>query len=53
MRTAGLLPNCKLIMYSNFGHNIDTDIYEELSEETDRFLKQVAATGKYYAPAGM
>lgn len=49
MRTAGLLPNCKLIMYSNFGHNIDTDIVEELSEETDRFLKQVESTGKYYA----
>ncbi len=49
MRTASLLPNCKLIMYSNFGHNIDTDIFEELSEEADRFLKQVSANGKYYA----
>ena len=52
MRTACTLPNCKLIMYSNFGHNIDTDIPEELSDEADRFLKQVSETGKYYAPAG-
>ena len=51
MRTANLLPNCKLIMYSNFGHNIDTDIVEELSEEADRFIRQACANGKYYAPA--
>ena len=49
MRTACCLPNCKLIMYSNCGHNIDTDLIEELSEETDRFLKHVSANGKYYA----
>ena len=49
MRTACTLPNCKLIMYSNCGHNIDTDLTEELSEETDRFLKQVEKSGKYYS----
>ncbi|MBR5420763.1 MAG: alpha/beta hydrolase [Lachnospiraceae bacterium] len=49
MRTACALPNCKLIMYSNCGHNIDTDIVEELCEETDRFLKQLASNGKYYS----
>ena len=49
MRTAKCLPNCKLIMYSNCGHNIDTDLVEELCEETDRFLKQVETNGKYYS----
>ncbi len=38
MRTAKALPHCKLVMYSNCGHNIDTDLVEELSEEADRFL---------------
>ena len=50
MRTAKCLPHCKLVMYSNCGHNIDTDLTEELAEETDRFLAQAAATGKWYAP---
>jgi len=50
MRTAKCLPHCKLIMYSNCGHNIDTDITEELTEETVRFLTQACANGKWYAP---
>ena len=50
MRTAGCLPHCKLVMYSNCGHNIDTDIYEEVSDEADRFLKNVFNTGKVYLP---
>ena len=29
-------------MYSNCGHNIDTDLKEELEEEADRFLRQYA-----------
>lgn len=49
MRTARCLPHCKLVMYSNCGHNIDTDLTEELAGETDRFLKQVLASGKWYA----
>ena len=49
MRTAKCLPHCKLVMYSNCGHNIDTDLIEELCDETDRFLKQVEKTGKCYA----
>ena len=50
-RTARCLPHCKLVMYSNCGHNIDTDLTEELAEEADRFLKQAAANGKWYRPA--
>ncbi|MBR6164475.1 MAG: alpha/beta hydrolase [Clostridia bacterium] len=50
MRTARCLPHCKLVMYSNCGHNIDTDLTEELAQETDRFLAQAEANGKWYAP---
>ena len=49
MRTARCLPHCKLVMYSNCGHNIDTDLTEELAGEADRFLKQVSKSGKWYA----
>ena len=49
MRTACCLPHCKLVMYSNCGHNIDTDLTEELTEEADRFLRQAADSGKWYA----
>ena len=48
MRTAGCLPHCKLVMYSNCGHNIDTDIIEEVSEEADRFIKNVLDSNKWY-----
>ena len=47
-RTAQCLPHCKLVMYSNCGHNIDTDLVEELTEEADRFLKQAEENGKWY-----
>ncbi|MCR5502155.1 MAG: alpha/beta hydrolase [Lachnospiraceae bacterium] len=50
MRTAKCLPHCKLVMYSNCGHNIDTDLVEELTEEADRFLTNAAPTGKWYIP---
>lgn len=49
MRTAQCLPHCKLVIYSNCGHNIDTDLVEELTEESDRFLKQAAINGKWYS----
>jgi len=49
MRTARCLPHCKLVIYSNCGHNIDTDLTEELAGETDRFLKQAADNGKWYS----
>ena len=49
MRTAKCLPHCRLVMYSNCGHNIDTDLTEELAEEADRFLGQAAKNGKWYA----
>lgn len=50
IRTAGCLPHCKLVIYSNCGHNIDTDLIEEVSDEADRFLKNVLETGKWYLP---
>ena len=54
MRTAQCLPHCKTVIYSNCGHNIDTDLTEELAEEADRFLRQAADNGKWYAfPRGM
>lgn len=49
LRTAQCLPHCKWIMYSNCGHDIDTDLIEEATEEADRFLKNVAATGHCYS----
>jgi len=48
MRTACKLPHCKLVMYSNAGHNIDTDLVEELVRESDAFLKQTAKDGRWY-----
>ena len=50
MRTAKCLPHCKLVMYSNCGHNIDTDLTEEVADEADRFLWRAAANGKWYLP---
>lgn len=52
MRAARSLTNCKFIMYTNCGHDIDTDLIEELANETDYFINQVESTGKYYAPVG-
>ena len=51
IRTASCLPHCKLVMYSNCGHNIDTDIIEEVSDEADRFIKTVLTAGKCYKAA--
>ena len=48
MRTARCLPHCKLVMYSNCGHNIDTDLTEDLTEEAVRFLRQAEDHGKWY-----
>ncbi|MCQ2497066.1 MAG: alpha/beta hydrolase [Lachnospiraceae bacterium] len=48
MRTASCLPHCKLVIYSNCGHNIDTDLIEETCEETDRFIKNYQENGKWY-----
>ncbi|MBO4637145.1 MAG: alpha/beta hydrolase [Clostridiales bacterium] len=50
MRTARCLPHCKLVVYSNCGHNIDTDLVEEMTDEADRFLSSAAASGKWYLP---
>lgn len=48
MRTAECLPHCKLVIYSNCGHNIDTDLIEEVCDETDRFIGTVQKTGRWY-----
>lgn len=48
MRTAECLPHCKLVIYSNCGHDIDTDLIEEVSDEADRFLKTTLSNGKWY-----
>lgn len=48
MRTAKCLPNCKLVIYSNCGHNIDTDLIEELCGEADRFLNNALTRKKCY-----
>ena len=45
LRTAECLPHCKLVVYSNCGHNLDTEMPEELAEEADRFLKQYSGCG--------
>ena len=50
LRTAKCLPHCKLVIYSNCGHNIDTDLIEETVDETIRFLDNVDAHGKVYKP---
>ena len=44
-RTAKCLPDCKMVMYSACGHNIDTDIPHELAEEADRFLRSERTEG--------
>lgn len=48
MRTAECLPHCKLVIYSNCGHDIDTDLIEEVSDEADRFIKTTLENGKWY-----
>ena len=48
LRTAKALPHCKMVLYSNTGHNIDTDLIEELCGEADRFIKQVQKDGRVY-----
>ncbi len=48
MRTAKRLPNCKLVIYSNCGHNIDSDLVEELCGEADRFLNNALTRNKCY-----
>lgn len=50
IRTAKCLPHCKMVMYSNCGHDIDTDLIEETCDETDRFLQNALKTGKVYLP---
>lgn len=48
VRTARCLPHCKLVLYSNCGHDIDTDLIEETTKVADEFIKNVEKTGKCY-----
>ncbi len=48
IRTAHCLPSCKLVLYSNSGHDIDTDLIEEVCEETDRFINNIYESGRIY-----
>ena len=48
LRTTKCLPDCKLVIYSDCGHNIDTDLTEELCGETDRFLANALTRSKCY-----
>ena len=50
IRTAKNLPHCKLVIYSNCGHDIDTDLIEETCDVADRFIKNALETGKWYLP---
>ena len=50
MRTAKNLPHCKLVLYSNCGHDIDTDLIEECCDVAARFIKNALKTGKWYLP---
>ena len=50
LRTAKCLPHGKLILYSNCGHDIDTDLIEETCDEADRFLRNAIKTKKWYLP---
>lgn len=50
VRTARCLPHCKMLLYSNCGHDIDTDLVEETTTEADRFIRNADATGKWYLP---
>lgn len=50
MRSLGCLPHCKMILYSNCGHDIDTDLIEEVTDEANRFIVNAKKTGRYYLP---
>ena len=50
IRTAKCLPHCKLVVYSNCGHDIDTDLIEETCDEASRFIKNALKTKKWYLP---
>ena len=46
VRSAENLKNCKLVIYSGFGHGLD--IYEELGDEAERFYSNVISSGRVY-----
>jgi len=50
LRSAKSLPNCKLVIYSNCGHNVDLDITEEVTAEALHFLRCVEVSGRHYLP---
>lgn len=50
VRTARCLKHCKLIMYSNCGHDVDTDLIEETTQQVALFLSGVENEGRWYLP---
>ncbi|MBR5401412.1 MAG: alpha/beta hydrolase [Treponema sp.] len=50
IRTAKCLPHCKLVIYSNCGHDIDTDLIEETCDVASRFIENAIKTNKWYLP---
>ena len=44
--------NQELVIYSNCGHNVDTEMPEELADEADRFLKRTGSSGTCVFPEG-
>ena len=48
VRSAECLENCKTVIYSGFGHNMD--IFEEMAEEACRFYRNQRETGYFYEP---
>lgn len=47
VRSAENLKNCKLVIYSGFGHALE--IYEEMADEAERFYNNVKSTGRIYS----
>jgi len=46
VRSAENLKNCKLVIYSGFGHNLD--IYEEMADEAEHFYRNWTENGRIY-----
>ena len=46
VRSAENLKNCKLVIYSGFGHGLD--IYEEMADEAEHFYRNWTGNGTVY-----
>ena len=48
LRSAKCLENCKLVIYSGFGH--DLSVWEDAADDAVRFYENLLETGYYYSP---